>query len=57
VSYSGRLKPEVQSLSTAGLWATLAQRQRCTEIQLNDPGSTELFDGLVNPVLLHGAEI
>jgi hypothetical protein len=58
VSCSGRLTPAVQALSTAGRWATHALRQRCIEIQLYDPGlRSELFDSLVRPILLHGAEI
>jgi hypothetical protein len=58
VSCSGRWTPAVQALSTAGLRATHALRQRCIEIQLYDPGlRAELFDSLVRPILLHGADI
>jgi hypothetical protein len=58
VSCSGRWTPAVQALSTAGLRATHALRQRCTEIPLYDPGlRAGLCDGLVRPILLHGAEI
>jgi hypothetical protein len=58
VSCSGRWTPAVQALSTAGRRATHALSQRCTETQLYDPGlRAELFDSLVRPILLHGAEI
>jgi hypothetical protein len=58
VSCSGRWTPAVQALSTADLRATHALRQRCIKIQLYDPGlRPELFDILVRPILLHGAEI
>jgi hypothetical protein len=58
VSCSCRWTPAVQALSTAGRHATHALRQRCIEIQLYDPGlRAELFDSLVRPILLHGAEI
>jgi hypothetical protein len=59
VSCSGRWTLAVQALSTAGRRATHALRQRhCIEIQLYDPGlRAELFDSLVRPILLHGAEI
>jgi hypothetical protein len=55
---SGRWTPAVHALSTAGLWATHALRQRCIEIQLYDPRlRAELFGSLLRPILLHGAEI
>jgi hypothetical protein len=55
---SGRWTPAVQALSTAGLRATHALRQRCIEIQLYSPRlRAELFDSLVRPILLHGAKL
>jgi hypothetical protein len=58
VSCLDRWTPAVRALSTAGLRATHALRQRCIEIQRYDPGlRAELFDSLVRPTLLHGAEI
>jgi hypothetical protein len=51
-------RQQCRPLSPAGRRATHALRQRCTEIQLYDPGlRAELFDSLVRPIMLHGAKI
>jgi hypothetical protein len=49
----------VQALSTAGLWGyPCPAAEMYREIQLYDPElRAELFDSLVRPILLHGAEI
>ena len=45
-------------MGAAGLRACHALRQRCTEIHLYDPSvRAQLFDSLVVPVLMHGAEV
>ena len=58
VCCTGSWDRAVQSLSAAGLRACHALRQRCAEIRLYDPRLRgELFDSLVVPVLMHGAEV
>ena len=58
VSCTGSWDPAVQSLSATGIRACHALRQRCAEIGLYDPRlRAELFDSLVIPVLMHGAEV
>ena len=58
MSCSGSWTPAVESLSAAGTRACHALRSRCAELALYDPGlRTELFDSLVTPVLMHGAEV
>ncbi len=58
VSCSGSWTPAVEALSAAGMRASHALRHRCREMHLYDPGvRAELFDSLVRPVLLHGAEV
>lgn len=58
VCCTGSWDRAVRSLSAAGLRACHALRQRCSEIRLYDPRLRgELFDSLVAPVLMHGAEV
>jgi hypothetical protein len=58
VSCSGSWTTAVESLAAAGTCACRAMRSRCAELGLYDPGlRTELFDSLVMPVLMHGAEV
>jgi hypothetical protein len=58
VSRSGSWTAAVESLIAARARACHAMRSRCAELGLYDPGlRTELFDSLVMPVLMHGAEV
>jgi hypothetical protein len=58
VTSSGTWSQAVESLSAAGLRACHALRQRCMEIHLYDRlVRVQLFDSLVLPILMHGAEV
>lgn len=58
VAHTGSSSAALDALSAAGSRACSALRSRCAEIHLYDPHlKVQLFDSLVQPILLHGAEI